>query len=128
MNIFQAFFLATPSAGAVTPLTRRSSRPAWTFAVFILAPSARAAERGRWASTSSIHFLNIYNWCIFMRTIKFTSWQDDNFFIGFLNDYPDYLTQGMSREELAENLRSLLVDLESDEIPYVRKVEELMVA
>ncbi len=61
-----------------------------------------------------------------MRTIKFTSWQDDNFFIGFLNDYPDYLTQGMSREELAENLRSLLVDLESDEIPYVRKVEELM--
>ncbi len=63
-----------------------------------------------------------------MRTIKFTSWQDDNFFIGFLNDYPDYLTQGMSREELAENLRSLLVDLESDEIPYVRKVEELMVA
>ena len=63
-----------------------------------------------------------------MRTIKFTSWQDDNFFIGFLNDYPDYLTQGMSREELAENLRSLLVDLESDGIPYVRKVEELMVA
>ena len=63
-----------------------------------------------------------------MRTIKFTSWQDDNFFIGFLNDSPDYLTQGMSREELAENLRSLLVDLESDEIPYVRKVEELMVA
>ena len=73
-------------------------------------------------------FLRIYNGCIFMRTIKFTSWQDDNFFIGFLNDYPDYLTQGMSKEELEENLRSLLVDLESDEIPYVRKVEELMVA
>jgi len=30
-----------------TRLTRRSSRPAWTFGVFILAPSARAAERGR---------------------------------------------------------------------------------
>ena len=63
-----------------------------------------------------------------MRTIKFTSWQDDNFFIGFLNDYPDYLTQGMSREELADNLKSLLIDLESDEIPYLRKVEELLVA
>ena len=61
-----------------------------------------------------------------MRTIKFTSWQDGDFFIGFLNDYPDYLTQGMSREELADNLKSLLIDLESDEIPYVRKVEELM--
>jgi len=22
----------------------------------------------------------------FMRTIKFTSWQDDNFFIGFINE------------------------------------------
>ena len=33
-----------------TRLTRRSSRPAWTFGVFIMAPSARAAERGRWAA------------------------------------------------------------------------------
>jgi hypothetical protein len=64
----------------------------------------------------------------FMRTIKFTSWQDGEFFIGFLNDYPDYLTQGMSKEELADNLKSLLVDLESGEIPFVRKVEDLMVA
>ena len=30
-----------------TRLTRRSSRPAWTFGFIVLAPSARAAERGR---------------------------------------------------------------------------------
>lgn len=63
-----------------------------------------------------------------MRTIKFTSWQDGEFFIGFLNDYPDYETQGMSKEELVDNLKSLLIDLESGQIPFVRKVEELMVA
>ena len=63
-----------------------------------------------------------------MRTIKFTSWQDGDYFIGFLNDYPDYLTQGMNREELADNLKSLLIDLESNQIPYIRKVEELLVA
>ncbi|MEI7868048.1 MAG: type II toxin-antitoxin system HicB family antitoxin [Candidatus Methylumidiphilus sp.] len=63
-----------------------------------------------------------------MRTIKFTSWQEDDFFIGYLNDYPDYLTQGTSKDELAENLKSLLVDLESGEVPYIRRVEELMVA
>ncbi|MCY7331077.1 MAG: type II toxin-antitoxin system HicB family antitoxin [Pseudanabaena sp. CAN_BIN31] len=63
-----------------------------------------------------------------MRKIKFTSWQDGEFYLGFLNDYPDYLTQSMSREELTDNLKSLLVDLESEEIPYVRKVEELLVA
>jgi len=63
-----------------------------------------------------------------MRTIKFTSWQDGEFYIGFLNDYPDYSTQGLDREDLIENLKSLLIDLESNEIPYARKVEELLVA
>ena len=63
-----------------------------------------------------------------MKTVKFTSWQDGDFFIGFLNDYPDYSTQGMTKEELAENLKDLWADLESGEIPYIRKVEELQVA
>ncbi len=63
-----------------------------------------------------------------MRKVKFTSWQDGEFYIGFLNDYPDYLTQGLSKEELADNLKSLLADLESGEIPYLRKIEELLVA
>ena len=63
-----------------------------------------------------------------MRTIKFTFWQDGEFFIGFLNEYPDYQTQGEHKEELAENLKDLLNDLESGHVSYVRKVEELMVA
>lgn len=63
-----------------------------------------------------------------MRTIKFTYWQDGDFFIGFLNEYPDYQTQGASKEELAENLKDLLIDLESDQVPFARKIEELLVA
>lgn len=63
-----------------------------------------------------------------MRTVKFTSWKDGEFYIGFLNEYPDYLTQGLSREELAENLKDLLADFESDQVPYIRKIEELLVA
>lgn len=63
-----------------------------------------------------------------MRAVKFTSWKDGDFYIGFLNDYPDYMTQGLSKEDLADNLRSLLEDLETGEIPYARKVEELLVA
>jgi len=63
-----------------------------------------------------------------MRTVKFTSWQDGEFYIGFLNEYPDYQTQGMHKEELAENLKDLLEDLESGQVPYIRKVEELLVA
>jgi hypothetical protein len=63
-----------------------------------------------------------------MRAIKFTSWQDDVFFIGFLNEYPDYQTQGMTKEELIENLKNLFIDIESSQVPYIRKVEELLVA
>ena len=63
-----------------------------------------------------------------MKSVKFTSWQDGEFFIGFLNEYPDYQTQGVSKEELIENLKDLLVELESDQVPHIRKVEELLVA
>jgi predicted RNase H-like HicB family nuclease len=62
-----------------------------------------------------------------MKTIKYTFWQDGEFFIGFLNDYPDYETQGYSKDELLENLKSLLEDIESNEIPFIRKVEEFSV-
>ena len=63
-----------------------------------------------------------------MRTVKFTYWQGGNYHLGFLNDYPDYRTQAKSKEELVGYLKDLLTDIESGEVPYVRKVEELVVA
>jgi len=63
-----------------------------------------------------------------MRTLKYTFWQDGEFFLGYLNDYPEYETQAYSKDELLENLRNMLIDLESGEIPFVRKVEELAIA
>ena len=59
-----------------------------------------------------------------MRTMKYTYWKEDNYYIGYLNDYPDYHTQALSKEELIDSLK----DIESDEIPYIRKVEELVFA
>jgi hypothetical protein len=43
----------------------------------------------------------------------------------YFEEFPDYLTQGESLEQLQENLRSLYVDLTSGEIPGIRKVAEL---
>lgn len=63
-----------------------------------------------------------------MRKLEYTFWQDGEFFIGHLNDYPDYETQGYSKEELVENLTSLLADLEVEQVPFIRKVEELVIA
>jgi len=61
-----------------------------------------------------------------MKTPKLTYWQDGDYFLGFLNDHADYQTQGVSKEELVSNLTDLLADLESGEVPYIRKVEELV--
>jgi predicted RNase H-like HicB family nuclease len=63
-----------------------------------------------------------------MRTVKYTFWQDGEFFLGYLNEYPDYWTQGYSKDELMENLKDLLTDLESGEVPFIRKVEEMAIA
>ncbi len=63
-----------------------------------------------------------------MKTINFTWWKSDQFYLGYLNDYPDYMTQGETKEELQENLQDLLKDIESGEIPYIRKTESMLVA
>jgi hypothetical protein len=63
-----------------------------------------------------------------MRTLEYTFWQDGEFFLGHLNEYPDYETQGYSKPELIENLKDLLSDLESGSVPFVRHVEQLVVA
>ena len=46
-------------------------------------------------------------------------------FIGYLEEFPDYMTQGISLEELNENLRDIYDELSSGSIPAVRHVAEL---
>ncbi|MCL2126939.1 MAG: type II toxin-antitoxin system HicB family antitoxin [Treponema sp.] len=36
--------------------------------------------------------------------LDYTYWQDEEFFVGFLNDYPEDSTQGLSLAELEEAL------------------------
>lgn len=59
---------------------------------------------------------------------KYVYWQDDDMWLGFLEEYPDYITQGISLEELKENLRDIYQELSSGNIPCVRRVAELEVA
>lgn len=63
-----------------------------------------------------------------MERIKFTYWQDENMWLGYLQEYPDYITQGKSLEELKENLKDVYKELTSGNIPCIRKVAELEVA
>ena len=63
-----------------------------------------------------------------MQTIRYVYWQDDDMWLGFLEEYPDYMTQGKSLKDLEEHLRDLHKDLTSVPIPCVRKVAELQLS
>jgi predicted RNase H-like HicB family nuclease len=63
-----------------------------------------------------------------MKTVRYTYWKDGNYYLGYLNNYPDYQTQGLSKEELIKNLKEILNDIESEEIPYIKRVEEFAMA
>jgi hypothetical protein len=51
---------------------------------------------------------------------KYIYWRDQDLWLGYLQDYPDYWTQGQSLEDLQSHLRGLYQDLTSGEIPGVR--------
>ena len=63
-----------------------------------------------------------------MEKIRYVYWQDGEFWLGYIEEYPDYVTQGMSLEELEINLHDLYKDLSGVEIPCVHKIGELHVA
>lgn len=63
-----------------------------------------------------------------MQSIRYVYWQDGEAWLGYLADYPDYMTQDESLADLEEHLRDLLKDLTSGVIPAVRKVAELQIA
>jgi predicted RNase H-like HicB family nuclease len=62
-----------------------------------------------------------------MNTARYVRWQDGNMWLGYFEQFPDYLTQGESLRDLEENLRDLYRDLTGGEIPGIRKVAELSV-
>ncbi|HEY1375337.1 MAG TPA: type II toxin-antitoxin system HicB family antitoxin [Gemmataceae bacterium] len=63
-----------------------------------------------------------------MQTVKYVYWQDGDAWLGYLQDYPDYWTQGESLDDLIEHLKDLYRDVDSGELPGVRRVGELAVS
>lgn len=63
-----------------------------------------------------------------MNVVKIVFWEDDGAWLGYLQEYPDYWTQGETLDELKEHLKDLYLDIIDGLIPGIRKVEELVVA
>ncbi len=63
-----------------------------------------------------------------MKTLRYVYWQEDAMWLGYLEEFPDYMTQGESLEELQENLKDIYSELTSGHIPGVRRIAELHIA
>ena len=61
-----------------------------------------------------------------MHSVKYVHWQEGNWWLGYLEEYPDYWTQGETLQDLVEHLKDLYLDLSCGHIPAARKVGELV--
>ena len=52
-----------------------------------------------------------------MQRKKYVYWQDGNMWLGYLEEYPDYQTQGESLEELKEYLARHIIKMLENETP-----------
>ncbi len=62
-----------------------------------------------------------------MSIARYVHWQDGEMWLGYFEEFPDYLTQGKSLRDLEENLRDLYLDLTGGKIPSFRRVADLSV-
>jgi hypothetical protein len=63
-----------------------------------------------------------------MPVVKVMVWQAGDAWLGYLQEYPDYWTQGESLDDLREHLKDLHADLSSGVIPGARRVEDLVLS
>jgi predicted RNase H-like HicB family nuclease len=62
-----------------------------------------------------------------MQTARYIYWQEDDAWLGYLEEFPDYWTQGDSLDDLIELLTDLFRDLNGGQIPSARRVGELVI-
>ena len=63
-----------------------------------------------------------------MNSAKYIYWQEGETWIGYLQDFPDYWTQGESQVDLIAHLQDLYIDLTGGLVPGVRRIGELTVS
>ena len=63
-----------------------------------------------------------------MEKRKFVYSKEDDMYVGYLEEFPDYMTQGETIEELKLNLLDIYKELVRGHIPCVHHVAELEIA
>ncbi len=63
-----------------------------------------------------------------MQTLRYVYWQEDEAWLGYLEEFPDYWTQCETLDDLVEHLKDLYLDMTSGQIPGIRRVGELTIS
>jgi predicted RNase H-like HicB family nuclease len=63
-----------------------------------------------------------------MQTVKYVYWQEEDAWLGYLEEFPDYWTQGETLDDLLAHLKDLYLDVTSGQIPGIRRVGELVIS
>ena len=63
-----------------------------------------------------------------MKNTGYVYWQDGEMWLGYLEEMPDYVTQGESLADLEAHLRDIYEDVTRGRIPHARRRAELAVA
>lgn len=63
-----------------------------------------------------------------MQSVKYVWWEEDGAWLGYLQEYPDYWTQGETLDDLKDHLRDLYIDLTSGQLTGIRKVDDLVLS
>jgi predicted RNase H-like HicB family nuclease len=63
-----------------------------------------------------------------MQRVNIVYWEEEGGWIGYLQEYPDYWTQGNSLDDLREHLKDLYQDITTDQIPGIRRIGELVIS
>lgn len=63
-----------------------------------------------------------------MNELNYKYWKDGEFWVGYLELFPDYWTQGKNEVELKQNLKELFAELSSGNLPGPIKQGTLKIA
>jgi hypothetical protein len=66
-------------------------------------------------------------WWTSMDKKKFVYYEEGGMWVGWLEEFPDYRTQGETLDELQVNLKDIYEELTSHRIPSVHRIGELAV-
>jgi len=56
-----------------------------------------------------------------MNRKEITYWQNSNFWLDYINEYPGHVTKGYSLDELIENLKCIYQEIDEEKTPGLYK-------